>query len=66
MLEVLRFWFTKDLVYVTAEALAGKNMLKPLNRNTSKANHANHTIQPWVNSSGYVEDYCRLPVVASR
>jgi hypothetical protein len=51
MLEVLRFWFTKDLVWdssVMAEELADSG------RNMSRENLANPTIQCWESSSGSV------------
>ena len=52
MLEVLRFWFTKDLVssFISSHAIIS-NLVS---RNTLKVDHANRTTQLWENSFVYV------------
>jgi len=56
MLEVLRFWFTKDLVRpaIYRPYLPYRTDGKR-GRNMSKANHANRITRRWESSSGSVQ-----------
>ena len=55
MLEVLRFWFTKDLVRFPLLGRSNEEGAHIVHRSTSKGSRASHTTLRWESSFGYVK-----------